>query len=80
MDEHEVGVELEEDEKALEHEEKARLITQVLYFCICICLCICLCLHKEKENVDHPGALPICLCTCICSCVCLCHPGASPLL
>jgi len=30
MDEHEVGVELEEDEKALEHEEKARLITQVL--------------------------------------------------
>merc|ERR1712107_913264 len=29
-DEHEVGVELEEDEKALEHEEKARLITQVL--------------------------------------------------
>lgn len=32
MDEHEVGVELEEDEKALEHEEKARLITQVLYF------------------------------------------------
>ena len=78
MDEHEVGVELEEDEKALEHEEKARLITQVLYFCICIC--ICLCLHKEKENVDHPSALPICLCICICICVCLCHPGASPLL
>ena len=78
MDEHEVGVELEEDEKALEHEEKARLITQVLYFCICIC--ICLCLHKEKENVDHPGALPICLCTCIYICVCLCHPSASPLL